>query len=76
MKSGFTYLAVLFFLQVTNAADSKKLVYKDASVPIENRIKNLVTRMTFKEKISQLNQNADLVLACLGEKINWSGEKF
>ena len=40
------------------AAEAKgKAIYKDASAPIEKRVEDLLSRMTLKEKILQINQN-------------------
>ncbi len=34
----------------------KQPIYKDAKAPIEERVNDLVSRMTTKEKVQQLNQ--------------------
>jgi hypothetical protein len=34
--------------------DGTKPVYKDANADVETRVEDLVTRMTFEEKVSQL----------------------
>ncbi|WP_281513018.1 glycoside hydrolase family 3 N-terminal domain-containing protein [Bacteroides acidifaciens] len=48
----------LFGVAYTLSAKDKKSVpiYKDAKVPIEERVDDLLTRMTLEEKILQLNQ--------------------
>jgi len=38
------------------AADKKQPIYKDAKAPIEERVNDLVSRMTLEEKVQQLNQ--------------------
>ena len=50
----------LCLLEVTcalSAKDKKSIpLYKDAKVPIEKRVDDLLSRMTLEEKILQLNQ--------------------
>ena len=38
------------------AANKKQPIYKDAKAPIEERVNDLVSRMTLEEKVQQLNQ--------------------
>ena len=38
------------------AKNEGKMLYKDAKAPIEERIEDLLSRMTLKEKVMQLNQ--------------------
>lgn len=38
------------------AKNEEKMLYKDAKAPIEERIEDLLSRMTLKEKVMQLNQ--------------------
>ena len=52
-------LALAFFSADGALAAEKKVkapVYKDASAPIEERVEDLLSRMTLEEKIMQLNQ--------------------
>lgn len=44
----------LFFYTVANAADAQPL-YKDGSEPVEERVSDLLARMTLEEKIMQLD---------------------
>lgn len=43
-------------LCASEAKSEKKPVYKDAKAPIEERVNDLVSRMTLEEKVLQLNQ--------------------
>jgi len=52
MKRILALLALSFLVQITVSAQ----VYKDKNAPIESRIKDLVSKMTFEEKVLQLNQ--------------------
>jgi beta-glucosidase len=48
-------LLLLFFMPFLGFTQSKKLsLYKDPSQPVENRIKDLLKRMTLQEKIAQM----------------------
>lgn len=50
-------LCLLGTLCTLSAKDKKsKPLYKDAKAPIENRVEDLLSRMTLEEKILQLNQ--------------------
>ncbi|PKQ60323.1 beta-glucosidase [Labilibaculum manganireducens] len=42
--------------QIWAQGNSEKVSYKDANFPIEKRINDLVSQMTLKEKVMQLNQ--------------------
>ena len=41
---------------MANNAAKAKMIYKDAHAPLENRVEDLLSRMTLKEKVLQLNQ--------------------
>ena len=47
-------LLVLITIYFSGCKKPGKPVYKDANVPIETRVKDLLSRMTLKEKVSQL----------------------
>lgn len=49
-------LAILAFTTILGCTSDKAPVYKDASADIEDRIDDLVSRMTIEEKVLQLNQ--------------------
>jgi beta-glucosidase len=53
MKNIFIVLAVLFLCFLT-ACDNTP-VYKNASAPVEKRVKDLLKRMTVEEKIAQMD---------------------
>ena len=56
MKKILLFSAVLAF-GIAAEAESKDLPpYKDASLPVETRIEDLLSRMTLDEKIAQLSQ--------------------
>ena len=54
MKNFFLAFSVFAVLAVS--CESETLVYKDASVPVEKRVEDLLKRMTLEEKLLQLNQ--------------------
>ena len=54
MKNFFLTISVFAVLAVS--CESETLVYKDASVPVEKRVEDLLKRMTLEEKLLQLNQ--------------------
>ena len=57
-------LALAAALPAYAAKAKDKMVYKDADAPIEKRVEDLLSRMTLKEKILQINQNT------LGDNFN------
>lgn len=58
MKKALIYiLCLLETIGNLSAKDRNKMpLYKDATVPVEKRIDDLISRMTLEEKIMQLNQ--------------------
>jgi len=58
LNKKLTYLLTLVLLSTALFAQTKKqgFVYKDPKKPIEERINDLVARMTIQEKVMQLNQ--------------------
>lgn len=50
------FLYFLLFIQIQQNCFGQKILYKDATAPIETRIKDLVGKMNLDEKILQLNQ--------------------
>lgn len=60
-----TFLMTAFACALLSAcSNSDKLIYKDANAPIEDRVEDLLGRMTLEEKIYQISQQ------CLGENDN------
>ena len=54
MKNILLFLS--FGLLLNSCADDRKEIYKDPSAPIEQRIEDLLSRMTIEEKVGQMNQ--------------------
>lgn len=51
-------LLVQLFVALALGKSSSTPLYKDASVPVEKRVKDLLGRMTIEDKMSQLIQGA------------------
>lgn len=51
-------LGIISFLGLLSASCSQtdRVIYKDASAPLEDRVNDLMSRMTLEEKIGQMNQ--------------------
>lgn len=56
MKRISIFLAFLGAMQLSISAQVKSPIYKDKNAPVEERIKDLVSKMNLDEKILQLNQ--------------------
>ena len=63
MKKTFLVTALAGVL-LSACSNSDKMIYKDANAPIEDRVEDLLGRMTLEEKIYQISQQ------CLGENDN------
>ena len=50
------WLTLLAFLPFAVSCGNDAMLYKDASAPVEERVEDLLSRMTLEEKILQLNQ--------------------
>lgn len=50
------WLTLVAFLPFAVSCGSDAMIYKDASAPVEERVEDLLSRMTLEEKILQLNQ--------------------
>jgi len=53
-KIPIAFCALIFSLNLQS--QSSKLLYKDKNSPVENRIEDLLKRMTLEEKVLQMNQ--------------------
>lgn len=51
------FFAFVLLLLFSSCNKKVELLYKDKNAPIEERIEDLVSRMTFEEKVLQLNQS-------------------
>ena len=51
-----TYLLLLVVLLVSCVPNSRPVLYKDPSQPVEVRVEDLLSRMTLEEKIGQMTQ--------------------
>src|ERR1700742_3204720 len=68
------YFFVLIVLCVTFANAQDKLIYKDASQPIDVRVRDLVSRLTLQEKVSLLGYNSQAVPRLGIPAYNWWNE--
>lgn len=53
-------LSVLFFTAAPAAASSDNIIYKDPEQPVEERVRDLLGRMTLEEKVGQMCQYVGL----------------
>jgi len=65
-------LFVFFSADITQAQD--KLIYKDASQPLDARVHDLVSRLTLQEKVSLLGYNSKAVPRLGIPAYNWWNE--
>lgn len=56
MKRILILLVTIVAVQFSLTAQNSKVLYKQRDAPIEDRIKDLISKMTLEEKIQQLNQ--------------------
>jgi len=56
MKIKYITIVALYIMAAFGCSSDKDPIYKDASADIEDRINDLICRMTLEEKILQLNQ--------------------
>ena len=49
-------LLIVSAMAVSGLSFGQKAIYKDASAPVQQRIRDLISRMTLDEKVGQLNQ--------------------
>jgi len=70
------YLAFLLNLLTLNAFAQTKLPYKNTDLPIEQRVNDLVSRMTVDEKINQLMDSAPAIERLDVPEYNWWNESL
>jgi len=79
VKINVTYLLIIIFAVFAYAGKTKqsKYPYQDASVPVEERVHDLLGRMTVDEKIQQLDMYWGKEVAMMGghEAASYSEEK-
>ena len=75
MKRFLILAAGMMFINSSLSAQNKTAipVYKNPKVPIEERVKDLLSRMTIEEKAGQLNQLSGAIAT--GPAANDPGEK-
>ena len=56
MKEKNILMALVFPLLAGACADNKEMLYKDATLPVEVRVADLMKRMTLEEKVAQMCQ--------------------
>jgi beta-glucosidase len=66
------FFAILTFSTITKAQD--KLIYKDASQPLDLRVHDLVSRLTLQEKVGLLGYKSIAVLRLGIPAYNWWNE--
>ncbi|HSD07703.1 beta-glucosidase [Flavobacterium sp.] len=70
------YLAFVLNLLALNAFAQTKLPYKNTDLPIEQRVNDLVSRMTVEEKINQLMDSAPAIERLDVPEYNWWNESL
>lgn len=68
----FAFLAIAFAL----VSCTDEIRYKDASLPVEKRVEDLLSRMTLEEKVGQMNQLVGLELIFKTEKTDLTKEEM
>ena len=74
MNTRFLLAICLLSIAVSTTQAQEKLIYKDASQPIDLRVKDLVSRLTLKEKVSLLGYNSQAVPRLGIPAYNWWNE--
>ena len=52
----YLFLTCVFFVAVASAKNPPTPLYKNPNVPVEDRVNDLLSRMTLEEKVGQMNQ--------------------
>lgn len=74
MKRGTFILLILLSIVTTNSEAQKPLPFRDPALPLEERVNDLVSRMTLKEKADQLVYTAPAVPRLGIPAYNWWNE--
>jgi beta-glucosidase len=74
MNTKSLFLLCLLSIAFSVSHAQEKLIYKDASEPIDLRVKDLVSRLTLKEKVSLLGYNSQAVPRLGIPAYNWWNE--
>src|SRR3954469_25009394 len=56
------------------AQETERPAYKDPQLPVEQRVNDLVSRMTLQEKVSQLGHSADAIPRLGVPQYDWWNE--
>jgi len=67
-------LSLMCFLFLLSSCDQNRYPYQDATLDFESRSKDLVSRMSLEEKVSQLTHHADAVEHLGVPEYNWWNE--
>ena len=67
-------LVAVLLLHIPYAKAQNKLIYKDSSEPLDTRVKDLVSRLTLKEKVALLGYNSQSVPRLGIPAYNWWNE--
>lgn len=71
MKQRLFILLGILFGSIMHLSSQSKMIYMDKSKPIEDRVEDLMSRMTIEEKIGQLNLPSDGdIITGLGDNNN------
>ena len=73
MKTG-TVLLLCFWAAAALAQQPSTAAFKDPSLPIEQRVNDLISKMTLEEKVSQLGHTADAIPRLGVPEYNWWNE--
>ncbi|MDZ7345550.1 MAG: glycoside hydrolase family 3 C-terminal domain-containing protein [candidate division KSB1 bacterium] len=73
MKHLYVFLLCLLFF-ASHAQPAELPAYKNPQLPLEERVKDLISRMTLEEKISQMGHDAPAVPRLDIPKYNWWNE--
>jgi len=68
------FISLLLFSIVLQAQTQEEPAYKNPKLPIEQRVNDLVKRMTLKEKVSQLGHTADAIPRLGVPQYDWWSE--